>query len=65
MPIVFGDKSLSEWQAAGQDKNSFFADPLFVDAEHGDFKMRPDSPAGKIRFEPWDFATVGPRSRDQ
>jgi hypothetical protein len=62
-PIVFGDKSLSEWQAAGQDPNSVFADPLFVDAERGDFHLRPDSPAGKIRFEPWDFATVGPRPR--
>ena len=60
--ITFSGKSWNEWQAAGQDKNSLIADPLFVDPERGDFRLRPDSPAAKIGFEPWDLSDVGPRT---
>ncbi|MDP2899098.1 MAG: right-handed parallel beta-helix repeat-containing protein [bacterium] len=60
-PVLFGNKSFAEWQAAGQDKNSVIADPLFVDPEKGDFRLRPGSPAAQISFEPWDFSAVGPR----
>jgi hypothetical protein len=62
-PIEFGDKSLSQWQAAGQDNNSLIADPLFVDPAHGDFTLRPGSPAAQIGFEPWDMSAVGPHPR--
>jgi hypothetical protein len=61
-PASFGKNSLAEWQALGQDKNSLIADPLFVDPEKGDFRLRPGSPAAQIGFEPWDFSAVGPRS---
>jgi hypothetical protein len=60
-PVLFGKKGLAEWQAAGQDKNSLIADPLFVDPWRGDFRLRPRSPAAKLGFEPWDFSAVGPR----
>jgi hypothetical protein len=60
-PILFGKRSLAEWQALGQDKNSLIADPLFVDPEHGDFTLRPGSPAAQIGFEPWHLSAVGPR----
>ncbi len=60
-PLTFSGKSLEEWQAAGQDVHSLVADPLFVDPEHGDFRLRPGSPAGQIGFEPWDLSGVGPR----
>ncbi|MHB1035818.1 MAG: hypothetical protein ACYC35_13620 [Pirellulales bacterium] len=62
-PILFGDKTLAQWQAMGQDKESIVADPLFVDPEKGDFRLRPGSPAEKIGFEPWDLSAVGPRGR--
>jgi len=62
-PVLFGKKTFSEWQTAGQDMKSLIADPLFVDPEKGDFRLRPDSPAARIGFEPWDLSRVGPRSR--
>ena len=61
-PVLFANKTFSEWQATGQDKTSLIADPLFVDPAHGDFTLRPDSPALQMGFEPLDFSAVGPRS---
>jgi hypothetical protein len=61
-PIIFGKRSLGQWQRLGQDKNSLIVDPLFVDSEKGDFHLRPESPAKRIGFEPWEFSTVGPRT---
>jgi hypothetical protein len=60
-PALFGAKGLDEWQTEGQDKKSVIADPLFVNPEKGDFRLRPKSPAEQIGFEPWDFSAVGPR----
>ena len=60
-PVLFGKKSFVEWQAAGQDKNGVIADPLFVDPEKGDFRLRAGSPSMRIGFEPWDLTAVGPR----
>ena len=57
--MLFGDKTFAQWQAAGQDKDSLIADPLFVDPEQGDFRLKPGSPAAKIGFEPWDLTASG------
>jgi hypothetical protein len=54
---------LEQWQARGQDRNSIVADPRFVDVQHDDFRLRPDSPAFKLGFKPIDLSTVGPRKR--
>jgi hypothetical protein len=51
----------AQWRAAGQDKNSIIADPLFVDVAKDDFRLRPESPATQIGFEPFDISDVGPR----
>jgi hypothetical protein len=62
-PVLFGNKTLAEWQAGGQDRKSVVADPLFVDPVRGDFRLQPGSPAERIGFEPWDLSNLGPRSR--
>jgi hypothetical protein len=62
--------SLEEWRTLGFDRGSIFADPLFVDAEHGDYRVRPDSPALALGFEnfpmdQWGLTTEFPeRWRD-
>jgi hypothetical protein len=42
---------LDAWRALGFDRRSVFADPLFVDPERGDYRVRPESPALKLGFE--------------
>ena len=36
-------------------------DPLFVDPEHHDYRLQPDSPALNLGFRPIDISDVGPR----
>ena len=48
------------WQQAGGDVHSIVADPMFVDAEHGDFRLKPESPALKQGFEPIPLDKIGP-----
>jgi hypothetical protein len=57
---LFGGMRFAEWQATGRDRNSVIADPLFVDAAHNDFRLKPESPAFKIGFKPFDIAQAGP-----
>jgi len=35
------------------------ADPLFVDPQHGDFTLKPGSPADKIGFKPFPLTGWG------
>ncbi|MHC4361026.1 MAG: right-handed parallel beta-helix repeat-containing protein, partial [Planctomycetota bacterium] len=41
------------------EEHSISADPLFVDVENGDLRLRPDSPALKLGFKPIDIAKIG------
>ncbi len=52
------------WQQAGGDRHSIVADPMFVDAEHGDFRLKPESPARKQGFEPIPLEKIGPYEHD-
>jgi len=60
---VLVGKEKTEWEAwrdRGLDTHSVIADPLFVAPERGDYRLRPDSPALKVGFQPIDFARIGP-----
>jgi hypothetical protein len=50
---------LTEWQTLGWDKNSLFADPLFIDPANHDFRVRPDSPALKLGFTNFEMGKWG------
>jgi len=43
------------------DNNSVVADPLFVDVENRDFRLKEDSPALDLGIEPIDFDKIGLR----
>jgi len=47
------------WRTRGQDDGSVVADPGFVDSAKHDYRLKPDSPALKLGFEPIDLSTVG------
>ncbi len=55
----FNGMDFADWQALGRDKDSLLADPLFVDPEHRDFRLKADSPALKLGFQPFDPAKAG------
>ncbi len=48
------------WQALGMDTHSLVADPLFVNADEDDYRLRPESPAFKLGFKPIPFDKIGP-----
>jgi parallel beta-helix repeat protein len=56
------DISLPEWQKMEFDTHSVFADPMFVDAQHDDYRLKPESPALKLGFQPIDMSKIGPRN---
>ena len=58
-PVTFHGEDLAAWQAKGKEAGSVVADPLFVDAEHHDFRLRSDSPAAEIGFKPFDPGRAG------
>ena len=59
-PFTFPERrTFAQWQEAGYDKHSVIADPLLVDAERYDFRLRPASPALKLGFKPIDLSKAG------
>ena len=54
----YNDESFADWQKRGYDVNSVYADPMFVDPDNFDFRLKPESPALKLGFEPIDLSGV-------
>lgn len=50
----------ADWQAAGYDRHSVIADPLFVDPAHDDYRLKADSPALQLGFKPIPVERIGP-----
>ncbi|GAA4441141.1 hypothetical protein GCM10023188_39310 [Pontibacter saemangeumensis] len=59
--VSYNGKTWEAWHSMGKDQHSEYADPLFVDPENHDFRLRAESPAFKLGFKPIDISTVGPR----
>ncbi len=57
----FTGKSFADWQAGGVDGASLVADPQFVDPVHGDFHLKPGSPAERLGFVPLALGDCGLR----
>ena len=55
----FGRMSFDDWRRMGLDTHTNFADPLFVDRENHDYRLRPDSPALILGFENIDTGGIG------
>jgi parallel beta-helix repeat protein len=50
------------WTAAGRDMHSIVADPGFVDAAGGDFRVLPGGPAERLGIDVPDATLAGPRA---
>jgi len=48
------------WQAMGFDEHSLVADPLFVDPDKDDYRLKPESPALKLGFRQIPVERIGP-----
>ena len=53
--------SFAQWQEQGMDKLAKIADPEFVDAAHGDYRLGSGSPALALGIESVDLREAGPR----
>ena len=53
--------SYTTWRELGFEAHSIVADPLFVDPEHDDYRLQPQSPALKLGFQQIDASLIGPR----
>ncbi len=51
--------TLQDWRRAGFDAHSLVADPLFIAPEKDDYRLRPESPAWKLGFQPIPVERIG------
>ncbi|MDD4870444.1 MAG: right-handed parallel beta-helix repeat-containing protein [Kiritimatiellae bacterium] len=50
----------TSWQARGMDQHSVVADPLFINVEKEDYRLKSDSPAFKLGFKSIPVKAIGP-----
>ncbi|OGV83613.1 MAG: hypothetical protein A3K19_07755 [Lentisphaerae bacterium RIFOXYB12_FULL_65_16] len=60
LPGIAPEKQWEEWQKQGSDVHSVIADPLFVDPDKDDYRLKPDSPALPLGFQPIPVEKIGP-----
>lgn len=51
--------TLAEWRELGFDEHSVYADPMFVDPENKDYRVKPGSPALKVGFKNFEMGKWG------
>jgi hypothetical protein len=56
---TFARMSLEDWRRMGLDAHTQFADPLFVDRENHDYRLKLDSPALALGFQQIDTSEIG------
>ncbi len=56
---AFKGESWEKWRELGHDAKGVIADPLFVDPAKGDWRLKPESPALKAGFRPFDWQDTG------
>ncbi len=61
---AYAGRSLEQWRAAGHDRQACVADPQFENPAHGDWRLKPASPALKMGFVPWDWTFAGVEKKD-
>jgi hypothetical protein len=54
----------ASWQSLGFDAKSVVADPMFVGRDKDDYRLRPESPALKLGFQPIPIEKIGPYADD-
>jgi hypothetical protein len=62
-PQAKGAPPLDEWEAwktQWKDTSSLVADPMFVNPEKDDYRLKPGSPAFKLGFKPIPVEKIGP-----
>ena len=55
-----GSAYLDNQRRHGFEAHSLAADPMFVDPARGDYRLRPQSPAWQLGFQPIDLRRIGP-----
>ncbi len=56
----WGRRHLDQQRQYGIEEHSIAADPRFVDVDSGDLRLKEESPALDLGFEPIDLSNVGP-----
>lgn len=51
--------AMEDWRALGYDKHSVYGDPLFLDSEKGDYRVKLESPALSLGFKNFETRSAG------